>query len=218
MGIPKQLVGRITRRLTRTCFELETVRTLYRDLRYGGYCGGCETSRYARLGANGTISTEYGQLDELFRRSGIRITESDVLVDIGCGKGRVINYWLGKGYSNRIVGLELDEDVAIRLRGRVAAWPNVDIVTGDAVDRLPEDGTIFYAYNPFGERVMARLKAKMEDLYSPGRGVVLLYYNCHHVGLFADDSAWCVESLGWVGTLPAALVVLRERPAREERA
>jgi hypothetical protein len=43
--------------------------------------------------------------------------------------------------------------------------------------------------------------------------VVLLYYNCHHKGLFEDDPACRVESLGEVSPLPAALITPRHVPA-----
>jgi SAM-dependent methyltransferase len=206
---------RIARRLGRTRFEWLTIRTIVLDLRYGGYCGGIRSSRFAHLGAAGTMSTEYHHLDELFRRAGIRVDPADVLVDIGCGKGRVINYWLARGYRNRIIGLELDAGVADRVRRRTKVWANVAVITGDAVENLPEDGTVFYAFNPFDAAVMSRLKSRMEAL-SPGeRDVVLLYHNCYHKGMFENDPAWRVESLGEVGPLPAALITLTKRPSTD---
>jgi SAM-dependent methyltransferase len=189
--------------------EWLTIRTLLLDLRYGGYCGGEIPSRFADLGAVMTGSSDYLQLDELFRRARIRINPDDVLVDIGCGKGRVINYWLARGYRNRIVGLELDPEIAESVRRRTKPWPNVAIIAGDAIENLPEDGTVFYAYNPFNAAVMSRLKARMEALFLGKREVVLLYYNCHHKGVFEGDPAWRVESLGEVGPLPAALINAR---------
>jgi hypothetical protein len=189
-----------------------TIRTFILDLRYGGYCGGEIPSRFADLGADRTGSSDYQQLDELFRRAKVDIKPADVLVDIGCGKGRVINYWLARGYRNRIVGLELDSDIADSVRRRIRSWPNVAIAAGDAVDNLPEDGTIFYAFNPFNAAVMARLKARMEALFRGTREVVLLYYNCHYTGVFENDPTWRVESLGEVGPLPAALITLMKHP------
>jgi SAM-dependent methyltransferase len=205
---------RIARRLKRTRLEWLTLRTFLVDLRYGGYCGGARPSRFAHLGAVLTMSTEYHHLDDLFQRAGIRVDPADVLVDIGCGKGRVINYWLARGYRNRIIGLELDPDVADAVRRRTRRWPNVAILSGDAVDNLPEEGTIFYAYNPFDAAVTARLKARMEALFLGRRDLVLLYYNCHHKGLFENDPAWQVESLGEVGSLQASLITLRAPAAR----
>jgi hypothetical protein len=185
-----------------------TLRSLLLDLRYGGYCGGTIPSRFAHLGAERTGSTAYFQIEEHFHRAGIQVGPADVLVDIGCGKGRVLNYWLSCGYRNRMVGLELDPQIADWVRRRLRSWPNVEIITGDAVENLPEEGTIFYAANPFNAAVMARLKARMEALFLGRREVVLLYCNCHHTGVFAHDPAWRVELLGEVGPLPAARITL----------
>jgi SAM-dependent methyltransferase len=190
------------------------IRSIALDLRYGGYCGGTTPTRFEHLGANRTQSASYADLDELFGRAGLRVDEADVLVDIGCGKGRVINYWLACGYRNRIVGLELDPGVADVLRRRVRSRANVDIITGDAVDNLPEDGTFFYGFNPFNAAVMSRLKAKLEGLSRAGRKVVLVYFNCLHRDVFENHPAWRVECLGEIGYghLPAALIIPTGRP------
>ena len=43
-------------------------------------------------------------LPKLFNeRNGTAIKSSDVLVDVGCGRGRVINWWLSLGLGNKIV-------------------------------------------------------------------------------------------------------------------
>src|SRR5262249_5672276 len=78
-GIPT-LLKRVIRRLRRTKCGLETVRTLYLDYKYGGFCGGIKESPYAQQGARRTQSANYQQLSILFKRSGLKITESDVLV------------------------------------------------------------------------------------------------------------------------------------------
>ena len=77
------------------------------DLRYGGYFGGFQKTRYGHLGAHDTMSSHYFVLSRLFGKFPVK--ESDVLVDVGCGKGRVINWWLRKGCRHRIIGIELDE-------------------------------------------------------------------------------------------------------------
>src|SRR5262245_8164312 len=120
-----RLPGRIVRRLIRTRFETETLRTWYLDFKYGGSCGGVKLSPYADRGANLTMSADYYHLDKVFAQSGVVVRGEDVLVDIGCGKGRVINYWLDQGYRNRMIGLELDEQITAVARKRLGRYPNV---------------------------------------------------------------------------------------------
>jgi hypothetical protein len=138
-----------------------------------------------------TQSMDYAQLDYLFRRNELPIHESDVLVDVGCGKGRVINYWLGRGLKNRIIGLELDESIAAKTRLRLARYPNVEIITGDATVNLPEDGTLFFLFNPFGPDVLKRFMEQWKRL----PGARMIYWYCLHLDVIDLDSSWILEAL-----------------------
>jgi SAM-dependent methyltransferase len=199
---------RVVRRLIRTKCEFETLRTLYHDFRFGGYCGGFKASPYEKLGANATMSVEYWMLDELFERANVTIRPDDVLVDVGCGKGRVINYWLSKGYRNRIFGLEIDPAIADQARTRLRRFPNVTVVTGDAIQNIPADATVFWLYNPFSEGMMLAFKARLQELFCQRPGVRIVYFNCHQRGVFGSDPRWRVQSLGLLNNMPAVLVEL----------
>ena len=59
-------------------------------------------------------------------------------------------------------------------RNRLARYPNVEIITGDATQVLPEDGTLFFLFNPFGPEVMKRF---MEHL-KQRPGIRIIYYYC----------------------------------------
>ena len=61
------------------------------DLRYGGLLRGTLPNRFLHLGAHHAANTPYFILPIIF--DGI-IHDDDVLVDVGCGKGRVLNWWL----------------------------------------------------------------------------------------------------------------------------
>jgi hypothetical protein len=127
--------GRLSRRL----------RNLWFDLRFGGPRGG--SVRNTIPGAMDVVNTDYRLMPQLFDG---RIDPSDVLVDIGSGKGRVLNYWLSLGLGNRIIGIELNEAVAAKTSQRLRRCRNATILAGDAIDLLPEDGSLFFLYNPVG--------------------------------------------------------------------
>jgi len=178
------------------------------DLRYGGLLMGGLTSRYADQGANEVNNSDYGVLANVFRG---RISDDDVLVDLGCGKGRVINAWLHLGYQNPMVGVELDPEVAARTRKRLARFDNVTIITGDAIEYIPTDGTVFFLYNPFDRPVWVRLKSRLEALFPKGSGVTLLYLKAEHADVFADDPKWNVEMMDvstskWNPSPPLAVI------------
>jgi SAM-dependent methyltransferase len=210
---PLSQITRTARRLVRTKCEYETLRTWYLDSKFGGDCGGEKASPFASIGMNGTQSAEYWMLDVLFKkRAKLAIRPSDVLVDVGCGKGRVINYWLMRGLTNRMIGVEIDSEVAELTRRRLQRFPNVSIVTGDINDNIPPDATIFWLYNPFNERIMREFKRSLEQMFADRRNVTLLYYLCHQVRLFRDDPIWNVTDLGSVNRLAAALINMTPGP------
>jgi SAM-dependent methyltransferase len=184
---------------------------LFWDLRYGGYCGGYKRSPYEDRGALGTLSTEYEQLDFLFGRGGVEVGASDVLVDVGCGKGRVLNYWLRRGWRNRMIGIELDAELADKARRRLRHYANVTVVTGDVLDHFPTDGTLFYLYYSFKAAVLKRFKDRVAEQCRANGRVAILYYNCVDLDVLRNDPAWEVTELSGLTKLffPAALARLR---------
>ena len=50
-------------------------------------------------------NSDYRLLEETFHN---RIRDGEVLVDVGCGAGRVLNHWLRDSPNARIYGLESD--------------------------------------------------------------------------------------------------------------
>jgi SAM-dependent methyltransferase len=169
------------------------LRNLVFDLRSGGLLAGNVPNRAE--GASDIVNTDITALERIFAG---RIRDDDVLVDVGCGKGRVIAWWLRQAPSCRIVGLELDEQVADQTRQRLRGHPNVSIVAGDAVENLPPDGSLLYFYSPFGEPLVRAFSQRIKQLDSEHRSVrEILYYNPVHVDVFRDDPAWRVEDV-WV--------------------
>lgn len=169
------------------------VRSLYRrlhnflgDLRYGRPLYGSTPSRYAHLGAHSTENSSYSSLKQIF--DGV-IKSDDVLVDVGCGRGRVINWWLSQGLRNRIVGIELDENIANQTRHRLRRFENVEIIAGDALEQLPRDASLIYLYNPFDALVMQFFKHRVKETLSrSNRNVTtLVYLNCKHLDVFEQD-------------------------------
>jgi hypothetical protein len=162
------------------------------DLRYGRPLAGEIPSRFEHLGAVETANSDYAVLDRIFAR---RISSEDVLVDVGCGKGRVINWWLRKGYRNPIYGLELDDVVAERTRRRLARFDNVSIITGHAIETVPVEGTLFYMYNPFHADVVDKFVQRLAEIASKSRGVRVLYNNSRHLQPFLGSDEWKVTIL-----------------------
>jgi hypothetical protein len=163
------------------------------DLRYGRPLAGEIPTRFEHLGATNTDNSDNLVLDRIFAG---RIRSDDVLVDVGCGKGRVINWWLRKGYRNQIYGLELDEVVAERTRRRLRRFGNVTVITGHAVQTAPAQGTLFYLFNPFHAEVVGKFAERLTEFGMKGRPIRIIYNHCLHLGPFLESDLWEVTILG----------------------
>ena len=168
---------------------VRTCKNAMMDLRYGGFSGG--STRNLSPGANDNVSTDYAIMPQLFAG---RISSRDVLVDIGCGSGRVINWWLSQGFTNRIYGLEQLQDAGESTRQRLRNFENVTIIVGDAIASIPDDGTFFYLFNPFDEPTMQRFVNRLRTLAERTQ-ITVLYYAPVHINVFESDPFWKVEQL-----------------------
>jgi SAM-dependent methyltransferase len=121
----------------------------------------------------------------------VRITNKDVLVDVGCGKGRMINYWLSRKLGNRIFGLELDPRVAGYTARNLSKWRNVTIKSGDAIANLPKDGTVFYFYNPFTEEKVREFEAALSERFA-NKPITVIYYNPKSLKVF-QNGKWRIR-------------------------
>ena len=171
------------------------VRNLLIDLRFGRVLGGIYLTK--RWSAN----SDYYALSKIFQH--ITIRDSDVLVDVGCGRGRVINWWLSHYPRNAVVGIEVDESIARQTQKRLRKYKNVTVISGDAIESIPVDGTIFYLYNPFEAEMVEAFKDRLASLFDPSHGILLLYYNCKHLSVFEDDPGWRVETVDLGGSRSA---------------
>jgi len=196
-------VARTIRRLPKI------VRNLVRDLRYGKPLGGTVKTRYAHLGAHDVGNADYDDLAILFAAADVR--PDDVVVDVGAGKGRSLNWLLSHHPRNRLVGIELDPEICADTERRLRRFPQLTVLCGDAVELLPADGTLFYLFNPFDANVMTRFRdalvAARADV--PGR-TRIVYYNVKALEVFEDDPRFTVRRIDDPRlTLPSALVELR---------
>jgi hypothetical protein len=146
-------------------------RNLAMDLRFGGSLAGTLPARAP--GTADVVNSQYSVLPYVFAD---RVRSRDVLVDVGCGKARVINWWLSEGLRNRMIGIEHNSEVASATARRLRRFGNVTIVNEDATSWMPDDATIGYMYSPFGLEIMGRFKQRIAER-DTGRRFELLYWN-----------------------------------------
>jgi trans-aconitate methyltransferase len=136
----------------------------------------------------------------------VPISDEDVLVDVGCGEGRVINFWLSRGLKNPIIGLEFVASVAQRAKARYRKYPNVSIIEGDAIANTPANGTIFFLYNPFSAETVAAFERAARKL-----DATIVYYNNNYMEPF-ENGHWGsrpIDSNGRIYEFRGAVITRR---------
>ena len=91
-------------------------------------------------------------------------------------------------------------------RKRYRKYPNVSIVTGDALANLPRNGTLFFLYNPFGDEIVAQFEKAIRPLNAR-----IVYHQNNYMEPFHSDD-WRIEPLHSKGTVyefQAALISKR---------
>lgn len=168
---------------------------------------------YTRLhpGSHGPCPTEQTALELLFPAP---TGQSVTLVDVGCGSGHVLAWWIRHGFGERkLIGIEVNPVLAVWNRWRFRHTPQVQILSVDAVlavSQLPPGPLLCYLFNPFDAftlRAFLRALRCRQDT-----GVVdVVYYNSEHASLFFEDPAWHVTPIALPDSCWPALRARLER-------
>jgi SAM-dependent methyltransferase len=107
------------------------------------------------------------------------VCPSDVFIDVGAGKGRVVLEAAAHYAFGSVMGLELSPELASVARANVSTSTNlrchhVEIIVGDATQfRIPDDVTVVFLYNPFRgttfEHFLGRVLASLDRRPRPLR-------------------------------------------------
>lgn len=157
--------------LSRTPFQ--AAENIYLDLRYGRkLLDGEKLSPFYEQGCFHTQSVEYEELKNVF--SYWPLKDSDAVMDIGCGRGRIFNYLLSRKFKGHLYGAEIDPEIAAFTEKRLKPYSNVTIFTGNALDYMREDVTIYFLFNPFNEKHMEQFVKKIQKIHDSVR--IIYYY------------------------------------------
>ena len=106
--------------------------------------------------------------------------EGDVVLDYGCGKGRV-GFFLSYRTKARIVGIEYDEHIyadALENRKSTVSRVKPDFVLTRAEEyEVPGDVNRCYFFNPFSVEILHKVMARIiESWYENPREIFLFFY------------------------------------------
>lgn len=119
------------------------------------------TTRFAKQGAHDPTPTPYFILENLF--SELDFSEESHLLDVGCGTGRVLSFFIQSKLSGHATGIELDPDIAEYARNWSRRFTNVDVLCGSALETPLAPYTHLYLFNPFDTNVLMQFIMKIEN-------------------------------------------------------
>jgi hypothetical protein len=154
-----------------------------------------------------------------------KLQPTDVFIDFGSGKGRIV-YQAAKYPFARVTGVEISATLSDLARRNIdrsrnkLACRNIEIVTMDAAGfEVPDDATIAYLYHPFGgETFEAVIGNIIESLDRNPRRLTLIYQMP-----WREDYVLGTGRFELVRTFkrrrrdPRRIAVYESTPARQER-
>ena len=120
--------------------------------------------------------TPYSVLERLAESS--FFGKEDVVLDYGCGKGRV-DFFLSYQTKAKSIGIEYDERIYRNaLENRKTARTKADFVLAGAEEyQVPPEVNRCYFFNPFSVEILRKVLARiLESYYENPREVLLFFY------------------------------------------
>ncbi len=113
------------------------------------------------------------------------MTEQDVFLDVGCGKGRVLAYLLKSHAPCRLFGIEINEISGRTAQEWTQKYDRVDVMIGDAFRLDYNDYTVLFLGRPFLPKTFQQFLESMEaSLTHP---ITLIYWVDQQSGYMLKD-------------------------------
>ncbi len=126
------------------------------------------------------------------------LSEDDVLIDLGSGKGRVLCL-AATALRTRCAGVEVSPSLANAALNNIRRlrWRHrpIDLANTDAADAAIGDASVVFMYNPFSAEVLRRVLQQVDwSLRNSPRKLRICYANPTE-GAVLDECPWlaCVE-------------------------
>lgn len=164
----------------------QNICTLWLDWRYGQRLLDDEkVSPYYDRGCFHTQSIEYSELDWIF--SHMNYLSNETIMDVGCGRGRLFNFLLHKGFRGNMYGVEIDPEIYQFTYDRLSSYQNVTIVCDNAIFSPDEKIDIYFMFCPFDRE---HTKAFAKAIEKAHKSCKVIYYHAKYCDEFLQRSGW----------------------------
>jgi len=124
----------------------------------------------------------------------LALSADSVLVDFGCGKGRVL-LLAALGGIKKAVGIEFSPQLCDIARNNVAIVEkktgqklDIDIINADVCQYgIEAEQNVFFLFNPFDEVILKKVAGNiLKSLSEKNREIKIIYYNPIHTSILDD--------------------------------
>ena len=124
----------------------------------------------------------------------LRPGRADVIMDLGCGKGRAICFFAAERRVKRVIGVELYkglyEAAVENINNLLIKMSKINTYHADVVNFTDiDDVTIFLLHNPFGAKTLTKLIKNIEkSLKVNPRTIRIVYYPTPNLARLFDET------------------------------
>ena len=128
------------------------------------------------------------------------LDENSVVVDYGCGKGRV-GFFLNRQLGCKAIGIEYDERIFAQAMENLRNYrgEGISLLNTRAEDYEPREADSFYFFNPFSVEILrAVLQNILESYYENPRDMRMFFYfpSDEYLGeLMTNDALMFVDEI-----------------------
>lgn len=154
------------------------------------------------------------------------LNSEDVVVDYGCGKGR-IGFFINSQVGCRIIGVDHSERLLEMANKNLESYGDngeIVFVHSKAENFIPDEANRFYLFNPFSTKIFRWVLKRIEESFrkNPRDILIFFYYSTieYRMYLPTEPRLELVESVDFAAdeindTVDARLSVFRFRPIDE---
>ena len=165
--------------------------------------------------------TPYVVLNDLIQLELLK--KEDVVVDYGCGKGR-IEFFLNSQVGCKVIGIEHEEKLIEKANENLKQYgndENIIFIHSKAEDYVPDEANCFYFFNPFSTKIFRKVLERIGESYKrqPRDILIFFYYSTIEYKLYlrSEPRLELIKSLDFSeeeinNDMPAKLSVFRFHP------
>ena len=127
------------------------------------------------------IPSPYYYLCKIYKDINKKNLKKNYFIDIGCGTGRVLNFFYERGFKN-IIGVEQSKQ-ALKIFHKKNKFNEIRVINKDVIKfNFPYSKLIIYLYNPAPKKILKKIISKIQR--KKFKHLIIIYLSPMYLELF----------------------------------